>query len=144
MRTADLGGCYIFGYRGEKHVRVDLPFLRSGFYEPHSMRRPSCWSIIKPVVRFEKPAAFSGVKAEMFAYFAKTGPYRPFMRWRLRIQPGVRRRSDKRAGPQFTFVIWRVENHAGIGLSGVSHAQHRRDRPCTCAGIRALSDLTLA
>jgi len=47
------------------------------------MRRPSCWSIIKPVVRFEKPAAFSGVKAEMFAYFAKTVPYRPFMHWRL-------------------------------------------------------------
>jgi hypothetical protein len=56
-----------------------------GFSESHSMRRPSCWSIIKPVVRSEKRAAFSVAKGEMLAYSLKECGYRPFMHWRLQI-----------------------------------------------------------
>jgi hypothetical protein len=57
-----------------------------GFSESHSMRRPSCWSTIKPVVRSEKRAAFSVAKGEMLAYSLKKGAaIRPFMHWRLQI-----------------------------------------------------------
>jgi len=46
-----------------------------GFSESHSMRRPSCWGTIKPVVRSEKRAAFSVAKGEMLAYSLKKGGY---------------------------------------------------------------------